>query len=102
AACALDGLEEERADAGPLAGHARQRLGIVERYPHEAGNQGLEALVHLRVAGRREGGEGASMEGVLVDDDLGRLDAAAMAVEAGELDRRLVGLQARVAEEDVL
>ena len=43
---------------------------------------------------------GAAVEGALEADDLGLVDAAPVGVLAGQLDRALVRLGARVAEED--
>ncbi len=73
---------------------------VVERAVAEAGRQRLEALVVLGLGGGRHGGQGASVERTLEADDLpfvGRMTQAR--VLAHQLDRRLIGLGARVAEE---
>src|SRR6185369_5313071 len=59
------------------------------------------AGLDLGVAGRRQGRDRAAVESRLVDDDLGTLDALVVAELARDLERRLVGFEARVAEERV-
>ena len=82
------------------AGLAVDQLGdgveVAERGVAEAGQQRLDALVVLRLAGGAEGAHRPAVEAVEHGDDL---VAARLAVEPGQLDRRLVRLGAAVAEE---
>ena len=95
---ALDRLDQHR---GRVLPHRRpQRIRVVEGNRAEAGQ-------HRRQVGvggeRRRSGEravGAAVEVALEADDLGRGDAAPVGVLAGDLDRALVRLGARVGEED--
>ena len=50
----------------------RDRRDVVQRHAHEAFDQRAEAGLHLRVAGGRQRGDRAAVEGLLVDDDLRR------------------------------
>ena len=84
---------------GFVARHLLDRGQVVQRHAHEAFDQRAEAGLDLGVAGGRQGGDRAAVEGLLVDDDLGPLDALVVAELARDLQRRLVGLQAGVAEE---
>ena len=86
---------------GLRAGDVLERRDVVERHADEAFDQRAEAGLHLGVAGRRQRRDRAAVEGRLVDDDLGPLDALVVAVLARDLERRLVGLEPGVAEEDV-
>ena len=63
--------------------------------------QGLERLLLLGLAGRGERRERAAVEGAVRADHVVAVGTAVgLAVPAGELDRALVGLGARVGEED--
>jgi hypothetical protein len=73
----------------------RERGQVVQRHAHEALDQRAEAGLHLGVAGGRQRGDRAAVEGLLVDDDLGPLDALVVAELARDLQRRFVGLEAR-------
>src|SRR6476646_5862150 len=70
---------------------AAASLSGTEREPGSIGGRGR---------GGREGAIGAAVEVALEADDLRRLDAAAVRVLSGDLDRALVGLGAGVREED--
>ena len=63
------------------------------------GRYGREALVGREPGGRRERSHRSAVEGPLQDDDLRVGDAPAVGVLAGQLDRALVRLGPRVAEE---
>ena len=72
-------------------------LQVSERRVGEAGHQRPEALVILRLGGGGGRAEGAAVESALERDDL--VAMLGRAVQADQLDRRLVGLGAGVAEE---
>ena len=101
AALALDHLEEDGDDVRVACGDVLERRDVVERHAHEAFDERAEAGLDLGVAGRRQRRDRAAVEGRLVDDDLRALDALVVAELARDLERRLVRLEAGVAEEDV-
>ena len=87
-------LDENAAGAvvdEPLHGGEVAVRGILK-----AGEHRPEALVVFRLGGRRHAAHGAAVKAPLEGDDLVLL---AVGPEPHELDRRLVGLGARVAEE---
>ena len=88
-----------RRRSGCVARDLLDRRDVVERHAHEALDQRAEAGLDLGVAGGRQGRDRAAVEGRFVDDDLGPLDALVVAELARDLERRLVGLEAGVAEE---
>ena len=79
-----------------------QGLDVVARRPDEPRDQRLEARLYLAVAGGAQGGQGAAVEGSLQYHDGGLVDLALVAVQARQLDGRLVGLGAGVAKEAVV
>ena len=99
AALALDRLDEDR---DRLVAHGRRhRRRVVVGDEANAGQERLEALVVLLLAGGGERGERAAVEGACGRQDL--VPAAVLAAPAaGELHRRLVRLGAAVAEKDAL
>ena len=101
-AFALQQLDQHRHHAAVRLRDALHRVEVVERHPHEAGDQGLEARLYLAAAGGGQRGNGAAVESLVHDHDGGGLDVLLVAVEPRELDRRLVCLAAGVAEEDVV
>jgi hypothetical protein len=78
------------------------RVEVVQRHAHEALHQRLEACLDLAAAGRPRASRASAVEGLFHDDDGGLGDAAVVAVLARHLDARLVGLEARVAEEHLV
>ena len=94
AALALQRLAEHGAGLGPDEPFDRRR--VAELGVHEALGQRLEALVELGLAGGGDRGQGAAVEGAQQRD---HLVAARAAVDAGQLDGRLVGLGAGIAQE---
>ncbi len=85
---------------GARADCAAKRLDVVEGHVHEAGGKRSEALVVLRLAGRRQRAERASMERLEGADDLVSLRSDVLvAMLAGELDGRFHRLRAAVAQE---
>jgi hypothetical protein len=62
-------------------------------------SSGSKPGLDLAAAGRGQRRHGAAVEGLFHHDDGRHLDALAVAIQARQLDRRLVGLAARVAEE---
>ena len=103
AALALHRLQHHRAD---VAGrHRRLELReVVEIDVPEARGQRLEAFLVLRLRGRGDRGQRAAVETAAEGDDDATLGGAALRAcpLARELDRRLVGLGARVAQEHPL
>ncbi len=94
AAFALDRLDHDgRRLVVDQPGHGVQ---VAERGVDEAGHQRPEPLVVLRLRGGRGRAQRAAVEAALEGDDLVALLGR---VQPGELDGRLVGLGARVAEE---
>ena len=69
AGLALDGLDEEGAGVGRDGG--AQRLGVAEGYGAEAGRKRAKAVAILRVGREPYDGDGAAVEVVGGDDDLG-------------------------------
>ncbi len=66
----------------------------------EALREGEEVLVEHVLAGGGKGGEGAAVKGVAQGQDGAAAGAVlVVAVFAGQLEKPLVGLRARVAEE---
>ncbi|MPN47877.1 hypothetical protein SDC9_195481 [bioreactor metagenome] len=102
AAFALDGLHHHGDDVGVAFGGLLQCVEVVDRHAQKAFEQRAEAVADLGVGGGRHGGDGAAMEGVLIDHDHRLFDALVHAVLARDLDGGLVGFQARVAEEHVV
>ena len=94
AAFALDRLDQD--GTGLAIDQPGHGLEVAEGGIAEAGQQRLDALVVLRLAGGGERAEGSAMEAVEHGDDL---VAAGLAVQAGQLDGGLVRLGAAVAEE---
>ncbi len=72
-------------------------LQVAEGGIGEAGHQRSQARVILRLRGGRGRAQGAAVKSALEGDDL--VAALGRAVQADQLDRRLVGLRAGVAEE---
>jgi hypothetical protein len=97
----MDDLEEHGDDVRIARRHLFDRRRVVQRHAHEPFDQRLEAGLHLGIAGGRQRRDGAAVEGLLVDHDLGALDALVVAVLARDLDRAFVRLEAGIAEEDV-
>ena len=93
---------EDRDHVRMLGRDPFDRGHVVQRYPHETRHERLEALLHLGIARGRQRGDRATVERVVVHDDLGMRDAAIVAVLARDLQRRLVGLEARIAEEHLV
>lgn len=97
AAFALDGFDE---DGGGLGGEGRaDGVEVVEVGVGEAGDQGLEPVLVLRLAGGGHRGEGASVEGIAHGDDAEL--ALGGAPFAGEFEEAFVGFGAGIAEEDL-
>ena len=99
AAFAGDRFHQHGDHVGIVGGNGAYRLEIVVGRAHETLYQWLEAGLHLAVAGGGEGGQGPAVKAAFHDHDGRALDVAGAAVQAGQLDGRLVGLGARVAEE---
>ena len=76
---ALDGLQEHRHHVRVAFGGLLQRLDVVERHADETLDQRAETLLYRGIAGGRQGGDGAVVEGVFVDHDLGPRYALVMA-----------------------
>ena len=97
AGLALDGLDEEGGGVGRDGG--AQGGGIAEGDDLEAGREGAEAVAVLRVGGEADDGDGAAVEVVGADDDLGLIFRHALDLVgplAGELEGGLDGLGAGV------
>ncbi len=71
------------------------RRQVVQRHAHEAFDQRAEAGLDLRVAGGRQRGDRAAVEGALVDDDLRPLDAAGRGRTCARSSARLRWLPGR-------
>ena len=89
--------------SAPRSLHRRRGLGVAERNETHLGQERAEALPVLGLAGDRERAHGAAVETALEGDEF---DAIWFATHHGliaprELERRLVGLGARVTEEDL-
>jgi hypothetical protein len=91
-ALALHRLEQHR--RGGVADRGVERGRIVARHHREAGHERRERRLLGLLRGGRQRAVGAPVEGVLDHHH-----PAAPVVLAGQLDRALVGLRARVAEE---
>ncbi len=108
ATLALDGLDADGAEFAAVAGGELllEVVDVVEGDELDAGDQGIEGLAVLGFVGGRDRAHGAAMEAMLEREDLGSdgatLGAEEFGVDAGELERRLPGLGARVAEEDAI
>jgi len=98
----LYGLDQHCHHARVAGRDLAHRFDVVEGDAHESRHQGLEARLHLAVAGGRQRRQRAAVERVLHHDDGRRLDAPAVPGQAGELDGGLVRLAAGVAEEHVV
>ena len=97
AAFALQRLDEDGSRLGTNGG--AHRLDVVERHVAEAVERS-ERLSISRIAGGIDGGQGATVEGLIHDDDVGRAVAPRLAPLAADLDRAFGSLCAAVAEED--
>ena len=94
---ALDRLHHH---GGRRLPHRRpQGVRVVAGHDHEPRRQRPEEVLAGEPRSGGEGGEGAAVEGVVEDDDLGAIDVPRMSVPADQLDRAFVRLRARVAEE---
>ena len=102
ATLALNHLEQDGNHVAIVLRDAAHGFNILVRHTDEALHQGLEAGLGLAVAGCRQGRHGAAVKRALHDDDVRQLHALVVAVHARELDRGLVGLTARVAEEHLV
>ena len=92
-------LAEDRLDedpAGVVVDELRHRIEIAVGGVLEAGKHRPQALVVFRLGGGGDGAERAAVEAAAEGDDL---VLHAVGAEANELDRRLVGLGAGIAEE---
>ena len=94
AAFALQRLTEHGAGLGPDQPFDGRR--VTELGMHKALRQRLETLVKLGLAGGGDRGQGAAVEGA---EERDHFVATRAAVNAGQLDGRLVGLGAGVAHE---
>ena len=104
AAFALNGLQQHGGNArggAVLSGQRFESCQIIEGQAREAGHQRLEAFLDLGVRRGRQCGHRTPVEGMLEHYHPGLGDASGMAVQAGQLERCLVGFQAGVAEEGV-
>jgi hypothetical protein len=97
---ALDGLDEEGGGVG--GDGCAEGGGVTEGDDLEAGEEGAEAFAVLLVGGEADDGDGAAVEVVGADDDLGLIGGDAFDLIApltGDLKRGLDGLGAGVHEE---
>ena len=102
AALALDGFDE---DGGHLPGRNHvpedvllDEVGVAEGGMGHRGKKGPESFALARLgAGQRERAHGAPVKGTIEGDEPG-----ALGVPAGQLDGRLDGFRAAVAQEDLL
>jgi hypothetical protein len=85
-----------------VLGDPLQGFEVVVRHAREALHQRLEAGLYLAITGGAQGGERAAVKTAVGHHHRRHADAAPVAVFAGNLDRRLVGLGAGVAEERFL
>ena len=100
AALALDGLEQHGADVGAALGKdGAQGLDVVGVDGHEAAGQRLERVLRPALHCGRDGLHRAAVEALVEADDVVATVAAALGVQARELDGALVGLGAGVAKE---
>ena len=98
-ALALDRLDQEARGARP--DQRARGFQIVELAIDEAGQQRLEALVHLLLIGGADGRHGAAVEGVGEGDQLGAVGIAILVLMIGArgLDRGLDRFGTRIGEE---
>ena len=101
AAFTLDGLEEHGHHVRVVLCRRPQCVDVVEWYTYEPLHQRAEAGLYLGVASGAQRGDAAAMEGVLVDHDLGAVDAFVVAELARQFERRFVCFQPGGAEEHV-
>src|SRR5216683_2799863 len=97
AGLSLDGLDEEGAGVG--CDGLAEGLGVAEGDDLEAGQEGAEAFAVLVVGGEADDGDGAAVEVVGADDDLGLVGGDSLdgvAPLAGDLEGGLDGLGAGV------
>ncbi len=80
AAFALDQLDQHGDHVAVALGDALHRFEVVERHPHETGDQRLEAGLHLAAAGGGERGDGAAVKRLFQHHDGRRLDFFLVAV----------------------
>src|SRR5262249_1047814 len=96
AALALDRFDDDRRGLRP--DRLPDRLHVAMRHLHEAAGNRTHALDVFRVAGGRERGERAAMEGAGKGDEMGALGTAVdEVITARGLDRALDGLGAGIA-----
>ena len=94
---ALDAFDED--GGGGRGERFASRLEVVEGDVAEAGDEGVEALLHLVLSGGGDAAERPAVERIDGGEDLE--SAFVVAKLAGELVEAFVGLGARVAEEDL-
>ncbi len=99
AAFALHGLDQHGHDVAMLGGGVVHGRDVVIGHAHEARHQRLEAALLGRVARGRQRGQRAAVKAVVHHQDLRPRHLPAVAVQARQLERGLVGLGAGVAEE---
>jgi len=85
-----------------VLGEGAHGVQVVERHAHETRHERLEPGLYFAASRRRQGGERAAVKRLLHDHDRRLGDAALVPVLARNLDRRLVGLQAGIAEEHLV
>ena len=85
--------------AGPVADHPGNGLQVTEGGMHKALGERLKALVEFGLAGGGHGRQGPAMERAGQGNDL---VAPFPGLDAGQLDRRLVGLGPAVGEKDLV
>ena len=99
AALALDRLDQHGGDVRMRVEGAAHGREVVEGNLREALGVGCEAVAHPRPGGGAQGEQGAAVEGAVGHQHPRRFKAAAVAVQARELQRALVGLGAGIGEE---
>ena len=102
AALALNDLQHHGDNILVVFGDHPDRVEVVIRHADETRNQRLEAGLRLAVAGGRKRRHRPPMERFFHDDDGWRVDALLVTVITRQLDCRLVGFTAGVAEENLL
>ena len=96
---ALDRLQQDC--GGPVVQRSLHRPEVVVGHVLEPRHERLEAVTVLLLPGGGHRGEGAPVEGIPHRDDLVAIAREVLAaVSPGQLEGRLVGFGARVAEED--